>query len=216
MRLHSRYLLYLFLTLAGFALLTKIFTVKQVNITGNVLTNEGRIRRIIGQPNLLWTDLNHLAQKIAKDNFIGNVTISVKGPSTINVKVDELKPLVNLYLNGALLQIAANGTILTVGDTIEAPTIRGVENFPFLPGNKIPQEYILYLQLVEAVKELGLTEVVLSATGTTLKLGTKCEVFLGQELEDPQIIRQKLKEITMRGQEHKYIDLSQKGYARGL
>lgn len=85
MRLHSRYLLYLFLTLAGFALLTKIFTVKQVNITGNVLTNEGRIRRIIGQPNLLWTDLNHLAQKIAKDNFIGNVTISVKGPSTIKV-----------------------------------------------------------------------------------------------------------------------------------
>ncbi len=216
MRRHSRYLLYLFLTLSGFALLTKIFTVKQVNITGNVLTNEGHIRRIIVQPNLLWTDLNQLAQKIAKDNFIDIVTISVKGPSTINVKVDELKPIVNLDLNGALLQIAANGTILTVGDTIEAPTIRGVEIFPFLPGNRIPREYILYLQLVEAVKELGLTEIILSTTGTTLKLGNKCEVFLGQELEDPQIIRQKLKEITMRGQEHKYIDLSQKGYARGL
>ncbi len=216
MRRNNRYLLFLFLTLSGFALLTKIFNVKVVNVTGNVLANEGRIRRIIGQPNLLWTDLNHLAQKIAEDSFINKVTISVKGLSTINVKVDELKPLANIDLNGTLLQIAADGTILTVGDTIEAPILRGIETFPFLPGSKIPVEYVSYLQLVEAVEDLGLTEIVLSATGTTIKLGTKCEVFLGQDLEEPQIIRQKLKEITMRGQQHKYIDLSPKGYARGL
>lgn len=210
------YLIFLLVTLSGFGLLTKIFEVKNVMVVGNVLANEGSIRRIVGQPNLLWADLSKIKSDIAKDSFIKNVNIEVLGVSSLRVTIDEYKPIANIDISGTLLQIASDGTILSVGDSVDVPIIRGLLPFPFLPGQAIPKDYKYYLSLIVAIRDMGLTEISCQTAGVTLKLTDSCEVFLGENLEEPEVIRQKLKEITMRGQQHKYIDLSQKGYARGL
>lgn len=213
---NKRYLIFLFFAISGFALLTRLFQVKQVTVVGNVLANEGRIRRIIGQPNLLWTDLKKLEKEIREDSFIKEVSISVNGFSAITVLVDELKPVANWDISGALIQVASNGTILTVDESFSAPIIKGLSSFPYYPGKTIPNEYLYFIKLVEATRDLGLLEINVIEYGTTLKLKDSCEVFLGTDLEEPEIIRQKLKEITLRGPKHRYIDLSEKGYARGL
>lgn len=211
---NRQYLIVLLLVLCVFAVLVWLFQTKEVIIIGNILASEGRMRRVVGQPNLLWADLNQLEKDVAKDKFIKSVAIEVKWPSKLIVKVDEHKPIANIDISATLLQVALNGTILTVGEKNLLPTIRGLQTFPFFPGNKIPEEYLIYLELVDATSDLGLVEIRNTSSGTTLKMRDDSEVFLGKEIEKPQLIRQKIKEITMRGQ-HKYIDLSQKGYASG-
>ncbi|MDD2430977.1 MAG: FtsQ-type POTRA domain-containing protein [Firmicutes bacterium] len=216
MRHNKRYLIFLLVALTGFLLITRIFRVKEITIVGNVLANEGSIRRIIGQPNLLWADLKLLEKKIGEDSMVKKATIEVIGVSSLRVVVEERKPVANIDLSGTLLQISSDGTILSVGDNANLPTIQGLAIFPFMPGQAIPQEHLYLLDLIEATRDLGLIEIKSTDGKVTLIMADNCEVYLGNNLEEPDIIRQKLKEITMRGQQHKYIDLSQKGYARGL
>ena len=208
-------LVYIVLVISLFAILVKVFQVKKLEIVGNVLANEGKIRRVIGQLDLLWVDLDQVKEDILEDNLIKDASITIVKPSYAIIKLEELKPIANIDLDGALLQVASDGTILTVGEYCQVPTIKGLASFPYLPSKKIPHEITGYLKIVEATSDLGLAEIICTSSGVTLKMQNKSEVFLGKNYMEPELIRQKIKEITMRGQ-HKYIDLSQKGYARGL
>lgn len=216
MKQKRRCLIFLLLALSGFLLATQVFRVKEVTVVGAVLANEGSIRRVIGQPNLLWLDLKELEDRIAQDSFIKKASIEVVGLSSLRVTIEERKPAANFDLSGTLIQVSRDGTILSVGEDNVLPTIYGLAVFPFMPGQAVPSEYIYLLELVEATRDLGLEEIVSDDGKLTLKISDGCEVFLGTNLESPDVIRQKLKEIALRGQKHRYIDLSQKGYARGL
>ena len=149
-------LVYIVLAISLFAILVRIFQVKKLEIVGNVLANEGKIRRVIGQLDLLWVDLDQVKEDILEDNLIKDASITIVKPSYAIIKLEELKPIANIDLDGALLQVASDGTILTVGEYCQVPTIKGLASFPYLPSKKIPHEITGYLKIVEATSDLGL------------------------------------------------------------
>ncbi|HOL14251.1 MAG TPA: FtsQ-type POTRA domain-containing protein, partial [Bacillota bacterium] len=95
MKQKRRCLIFLLLALSGFLLVTQVFRVKEVTVVGAVLANEGSIRRVIGQPNLLWLDLKELEDRIAQDSFIKKASIEVVGLSSLRVTIEERKPAAN-------------------------------------------------------------------------------------------------------------------------
>lgn len=137
-----------------FVMMTPIFDIANINITGNEkITNEEIINLTeinIGE-NIYKINLKNIKKKVKINAYIENVEIKRKLPNTINIAVKERKPKYMLQYGNEMAYISSQGYILEISqEVLKLPIILGYKtpSEQIEPGNRLNEEDLNKLEKV--------------------------------------------------------------------
>ena len=166
----------------------KLFTVKNVEVSGNLLYDDATIENTLLNDDKSWNSLYvFLKYKFfepEKMPFIDDMTVSLKGPHTLSIKVYEKGMMGYLYING----IGENAYFDKDGFVVETST-RVIEGVPEIKGIEC-DEVVIYERL--PIDEGALKEI-LNLTQTLKRYELVPDSIAYGEENSPNIRYNKLK-----------------------
>lgn len=107
------------------------FTAEIIEITGNEILSSDHIKELcnydFANTNAKDTDLKKIAESLLKSDFIKGVSVTKRLPRTLNITVDERKPIAFIYGRGLNL-IDEEGFLMPI------PKIKKSWDLPFISG----------------------------------------------------------------------------------
>lgn len=161
-RIRKKVILFLLFVIAiCLFLLSPIFNLQNVNITGNsvvsteeILTSSG----LIYNNSIFKINKASVSNKIKKNPYIESVNIKRKIPSTIDIEVIERETRFMLEFANAYVYINSQGYMLEIAqEKVEVPLITGfvTEMEEITPGNRLCTEDLKRLQIVIEIMEVA-------------------------------------------------------------
>ncbi len=153
-----------------FIMMSPIFNIVNINITGNTkITNEEIINLSelkIGE-NIYKVKLNNIKKKVKSNAYIENVEIKRKIPNVIDIIVKERKPKYMLQYGNELAYISSQGYILEISqDILKLPIILGYKtpSEQIQSGNRLNEEDLNKLEkvirLMDSANSNGIAELI--------------------------------------------------------
>jgi len=113
-------------------LCSPIFSVSQVQVSGNVYMSQAEVIRIAGladKVNIFRLTTSAVQNKLCKDLRIEQATVQRTFPSTIKIQIIERKPIALVACEYGFLEVDKNGMVLAVHKTItdmQVPIMTGI------------------------------------------------------------------------------------------
>ncbi|MCL5057198.1 MAG: FtsQ-type POTRA domain-containing protein [Actinobacteria bacterium] len=213
----------LFLAAAYILARSSLFEVREIEVLGNASLNRDQIVSISGLnpgENIFRINLQAAAEKLRVIPMIKNVDMTRRLPSTVQIKVEERKPVALLPVEAGFIQIDDEGVYIQKGDIgqDQLPVVTGVQFPAPVPGGRIVSENLdsalavvrgvpaqLLPQLSEINTEGG------QAVIYTLD-GIRCRLGVAQDLEQKgEVLMKVLDGLKEKGKKIEYIDLTYAG-----
>ena len=113
-------------------LCSPIFSVNQVQVSGNVYMSQAEVIRIAGlsdKVNIFRLTTSAVQNKLCKDLRIEQATVQRSFPSTIKIQIIERKPIASVACEYGFLEVDKKGMVLAVHKTItdmQVPIMTGI------------------------------------------------------------------------------------------
>ena len=149
-----------------FALTSPIFNIKDIQVSNNEQLSSDTIislSKLTKGNNIFKFRKNDVIKNIKENAYVENIEISRKLPSTIQIKIEERKPIYSLDFLGKYAYINNQGYILEISEDKKGmPVIQGIstKEEEIVPNNRLNEEDLKKLEdvikIMNAVKENGL------------------------------------------------------------
>lgn len=157
----TRWTILILVLIGGFIyfLLSPIFNIKNIKITGNEKVSSETITSLCGisiDENLIKANKSEIIKNIKQNAYIENVEISKKLSDTIEIKVQERTTTFMLKLGEGYIYINNQGYILEVAsEKLDLPIIIGqtTSNDNLIPGNRLGKEDLTKLEMVLKIRD---------------------------------------------------------------
>jgi cell division protein FtsQ len=171
-----------------------LFTIKTVEVVGNVHVSADAVRALARVPSdatLIRFPADAVAARVAADPWVSNVAVSRVFPSGMRIRVFERVPIAVVQTGSAKWLADATGMIIATA-TVEAsgtlPVIRDVPGLDAKPGRRTVSEPLLNAIKVLVGISPGLTASVRSVSapsvdGTTLLRSDHVEIVIGEAVD---------------------------------
>lgn len=221
--LNSIFFIALFFAAAYILARSSLFEVREIKVQGNVSLNRDQIVSISGLSpgeNIFRINLQSASEKLRVIPMIKNVDMARRLPATVQIRVEERKPVALLPVEAGFIQIDGEGVYIQKGDIgqDQLPVITGVQFPAPVPGGKIVSEGLdLALAVVKGVPAQLLPQLSeINAQGDQAVIytldGTRCRLGVSEDLEQKgEVLMEVLDGLKEKGKKIEYIDLTYAG-----
>ncbi|HBV98999.1 MAG: hypothetical protein JL50_18870 [Peptococcaceae bacterium BICA1-7] len=221
--LNSIFFITLFLAAAYILARSSLFEVREIKVTGNAALDRDQIVSISGLSpgeNIFRINLQSASEKLRAIPMVKNVDMTRRLPSTVQIKVEERKPVALMPVEAGFIQIDGEGVYIKKGDIgqDQLPVITGVEFPGPVPGGKIVSEKLdLALAVVKGLPAQLLPQLSeINAEGDQAVIytldGTRCRLGVSEDLgQKGEVLLKVLDGLKEKGKKIEYIDLTYAG-----